>query len=172
MNVLRSVIGLLLVVGVCVGQTAIKARPDFSGVWILDESKSDLSDNPEGKVTDYVMTIVHKEPEFRTVKKYKRSGRDHVEESVYYTDGRPEFQASTTRAGHLDPEPVTRWDGKKLVRRWTTPTTGITIKTFPPLESVTTDEWKLSPDSNTLTRTLTRSGMVTMKIRYVFTRKS
>src|SRR5688572_15399025 len=99
MNVLRSVIGLLLVVGVCVGQTASKAKPDFSGVWVLDESKSDISEHPEGKVAEYVMTIVHKEPEFRTVKKYKRGGRDHVEESIYYTDGRPEFQASTTRAG-------------------------------------------------------------------------
>jgi hypothetical protein len=132
-------------------------------VWALDISRSKIRD----KVVDYVMTIVHQEPEIRMTKKYKQDGREKLVEVIYYTDSTPEFNS---QKGYRDPEPVTRWKGNKLVRRSTVRPPG--IQTFPPNEIVTSEEWELSPDAKTLTRTITTSGVISSKLKYVFTRIS
>ena len=167
MKVAGSILGLLLVCGSCVGQvrddSKTKTRPNLSGVWALDVSRSKI----RNKVVDYVITIVHQEPEVRMTKKYKQEGREHLVEVSYYTDGTPEFNS---QKGHRDPEPVTRWQRNKLVRRSTVRPPG--IQTFPPREIVTTEEWELSPDGKTLTRTITTSGVVASKLKYVFSRSS
>ena len=168
MKVLISILCLLLALGVCIGQiqnnSRTKTRPNLSGVWALDNSKSDLMQN----VVDYVLTIVHQEPEVRMTKKYRQGGREVSQETVYYTDGRPEFNSLKGR----DPEPITRWQGNKLVRRSSVTPTGIATPTSPPIEFATKEEWELSPDNNTLTRTIMSSGVVTKKSKYVFRRIS
>jgi hypothetical protein len=169
MKVLISILWLFLVLGVCVGQvnnnSAAKTRPNLSGVWVLDISRSKLTD----KAVDYVLTIVHKEPEIKMTKKYRHDNREHLEEVIFYTDGQPEFNS---KKGARDPEPVTRWHGNKLVRRSTTAATGIRTQTFPPMQIATTEEWELSFDGKTLTRTITTNGVLTSKVRYVFNRNS
>src|SRR3979490_666997 len=74
MKVLTNVICLLLALGVCAGQVTnnskVKTRPNLSGVWALDNSRSNLME----KVDDYVLTIVHQEPEVRMKTKYKQGG--------------------------------------------------------------------------------------------------
>jgi hypothetical protein len=116
MKVLISILWLFLVLGGCVGQvnnnSTAKTRPNLSGVWVLDNSRSKITD----KVVDYVLTIIHKEPEIKMTKKYKHDNREHLEEVIFYTDGQPEFNS---KKGARDPEPVTRWHGNKLVRRST-----------------------------------------------------
>jgi hypothetical protein len=116
-------------------------------------------------MVDYVLTIVHREPEIRIAKKYKKSGRGYSEEAVYYTDGRPEISSG---GGLRDPESITRWQGNKLVRRTTFGPDR--FQTFSPLETVTTEELNLSPDGKTLTRTITNSGMIMGRVKYVFVR--
>jgi hypothetical protein len=168
MKILISIVLLCFGSGLCIAQVGnnsiAKTKPNLSGVWVLDTSRSKLGD----KVVDYVLTIVQQEPEVRMTKTYKQENRERFDEVIYYTDGKPEFNS---RKGRRDPEPVTRWQGNKLVRRSTAIPTGIT-RTFPPVEIVTTEEWKLSSDGKTLTRTITTTGVVMSKVRYVFNRRS
>jgi len=163
-------ISLILTLSVCLAQSGgkksgKKTPPDLSGTWTLDYSRSSLDPALKRQTLDYVLTIVHREPEIRITKKYKQSGSEKSEEIVYYTDGRAEL---TSRGGHPDPESITRWQGDKLVRRTTYGLDG--VQTSPPLEVVRTEEWKLSLDGKNLTRTITNSGMVMSKVRYVFVR--
>jgi hypothetical protein len=163
-------ISLLLTLSVCLAQSDgrksnKKTPPDLSGVWMLDYSRSSLDAATKKKMVDYVLTIVHREPEIRIAKKYKKSGREYSEEIVYYTDGRPEISSG---GGLRDPESITRWQGNKLVRRTTFGPDR--FQTFPPLETVTTEELNLSPDGKTLTRTITNSGMIMGRVKYVFVR--
>ena len=172
MNVLRSVFFLCLVFAVSVAQTTngskTKTIPDLSGVWALDESRSEINPRLRNKEEDYVLTIVHKEPEIRLTKTYQPYGRKKTEESIYYTDGRPEYHSRTGK----NSEPVTRWRGNKLVRKAVTALRGGIGGTSPSLEAVMTEELELSADGKTLTRTITHSGVVMIKVRYVFTRIS
>ena len=172
MNVLRSVFFMCLVFGVSVAQTKngskTKTIPDLSGVWALDESRSKIDPRLRNKEEDYILTILHKEPEIRLTKTYQQHGRKQTEESIYYTDGRPEYHSRTGK----DAEPVTRWRGNKLVRRTVTSLSGGISGTFPPLETMTTEELELSADGKTLTRTITHSGVFAGKQRYVFNRVS
>ena len=167
MKILGSVIVLVTVLAMSFAQTTTK--PDLTGVWTFDESRSKIDTRVADKLQDYVLTIVHKEPEIRVTRSYRQDGRDHTEESIYYTDGRPEFNS---RTGRKDSEPVTRWRGQKLVRRTVTKLTGNSPATFPPLEAVTTEEWELSADGKTLTRTVILSGPMNARLRYVFNRTS
>jgi hypothetical protein len=171
MNVLRSVFFLFLVFGVSVAQTTTgsktKALPDLSGVWALDESRSEL-DPRRVKQQDYVLTIIHKEPEIRLTKTYQQYGKQKTEETIYYTDGRPEFHSSTGK----NSEPVTRWRGNKLVRRMVSSPYGAPSGVLPPIEVSMTEEFELSADGKTLTRTITLSGTLMRKERFVFTRVS
>ena len=172
MNLLRSVFLLCLVFAVSVAQTTssskTKTTPDLSGVWALDESRSEIDSRLRNKEEDVVLTIVHKEPEIRLTKTYQQYGRKKTEESIYYTDGRPEYHSRTGK----DSEPVTRWRGNKLVRKAVTAPRGGVGGTFPTLETVMTEELELSADGKTLTRTITHSGAIMMKLRYVFARVS
>lgn len=163
-------LSLLFAVSVCLAQSNgnksnKKTPPNLSGIWALDYSRSSLDPAMRKKVVDYVLTVDHREPEIRITRKYKEGGREYSEEMVYYTDGRAEL---SSRAGIRGPEPITRWQGEKLVRRSTFGPGR--FETFPPLETVTTEEWKLSPDGKTLTRTITNSGMIMSKVKYVFIR--
>lgn len=170
MTVLRSAAILCLVFGLSVAQTKnskTTTRPDLSGVWAFDESRSEVDPRLRDKVQDYVLTIVHKEPEIRLIKTYEQHGRKQTEESIYYTDGRPEYHSRTGN----DSEPVTRWRGNKLVRKSVTRGTG-SSGIFTSLDNVLTEEFELSPDGKTLTRTIIHTGAIMMKLRYVFNRTS
>ena len=144
-----------------------KTLPDLSGVWALDESRSEIDPRLTDKVQDYVLTIVHKEPEIRLTKTYQQYGSKKTEESIYYTDGRPEYHSRTGK----NSEPVTRWRGNKLVRKSVTAPFGPRMGSFP-VETVMIEEFQLSADGKTLSRTITHSGAFTAKLRYVFTRIS
>ena len=172
MNVLRSVFFLFFVFGVSVAQTKngskTKTIPDLSGVWALDESNSKIDPRLRDKVEDYVLTIVHKEPEIRLTKTYQQYDKQKTEESIYYTDGRPEFHSRTGN----NSEPVIRWRGNKLVRKIVSAPFSAPSGNFPPVETSMTEEFELSADGKRLTRTITHSGTVMRKQRFVFTRVS
>src|SRR5258705_12066796 len=104
-------ISLPFAVSVCLAQSNgnksnKKTRPNFSGIWMLDYSRSSLDPAMRKKVVDYVLTVDHREPEIRITRKSKEGGREYAEERVYYTDRRPEL---TSSAGIRTPEPITRW---------------------------------------------------------------
>jgi len=150
--------------GIAHGDSQKTPPPNLSGTWVLDPSKS----NPRSEIKDYVLTIVHNEPEIQFSKKFKRGKREISEETVYYTDGRPQFGDGQTPNGTL---PEIRWRGQKLVRRTVTRPRG----SFE-LEFVNYEEWSLSADKQTLTRKMTTSGPglragVFIESRAVFTRR-
>jgi hypothetical protein len=159
---------LLLLTTVCFAQTQKSQKqnqqsgPDLSGVWLLDQARSHV-DYGKNRPSEYSVTIVHHEPEIRMTKKYKREGRQFTEELIYYTDGRPEL-----KGGRLDSQSMTRWRDGKLVSRSKSGPTG--LQTDPPLEFVSTDEWELSNNGQTLTRTVVTTGAIVLKSRWVFIR--
>ena len=167
MKEIVSALCLLIATTVCVAQSNNQksrdgARPDLTGIWVLDESRSNLGSD----ITDYVLTIVHREPEIKFSKRYKRGKREIKEELTYHTDGRPEFGSLQ---GFNDPQPETRWQGDKLVRKSVSRPNGGPLN----LESVTYEEWAISPDNQTLTRTMTSTGPGGyVKTKAVFTRRA
>jgi len=174
----KAIAGLcvLLAVTVCVAQkdrtkSDSKAKPNLSGTWVLDASRSTTGFGKD-KITDYVLTIAHHEPEIKMSKKYTQGSREIVDEVVYYTDGRPEYSSLT---GRVDSEPVTRWRGRKLVRRSAPgPTVTAARSSNLPFNVVTVEEWELSRDGETLTRTISTNGGIAFSFRskYVFIRRS
>jgi len=132
--------------GIAHGDSQKTPPPNLSGTWVLDPSKS----NPRSEIKDYVLTIVHNEPEIQFSRKFKQGKREITAQEVYYTDGRPQFAA---HQGVNDPIPETRWRGQKLTRRTVTRARG-SIQ----LEFVNYEEWTISPDKQTLTRTMSTSG--------------
>ncbi len=155
---------LTVLLSISFGNSQKKAPPDLSGTWILNPAKSNLG----SEITDYVLTIVHNEPEIRFSKKYKRGKHEISEDTVYYTDGRPQFGVGQAAN---DPTPETRWRGQKLVRRTVARARGSVQ-----LEFVNYEEWSLSSDKQTLTRKMTTSGPglsagIFIESRAVFTRR-
>lgn len=168
MRVLITSLWLLAAVAVCLAQSEKRAsdeqkKPDLSGTWALDKSKSD------GVEYDLTLNVLHKEPEVRITKKYVQGGREFTDESVYYTDGRAEPPAGKLKYIF---GPVTKWRGRTLVRQGTFITGGTRF------EVVTTEEWKLSQDDKTLTQTtvdrqkvsMNETILPTFKKKYVFAR--
>ncbi len=170
----KAIVGawVLLAVTVCAAQSDKKpeVKPDLSGTWVLDESRS-TTGSGENKITDYVLTTVHQEPEIKLSKKYKQGGREVVDEVVYCTNGKPEY---SSRTGRFDSWPVTRWRGRKLVRQLTqSPPEGRARSSHFPFTFVSTESWELSSDGTTLTRTnLSNAGIeLSFRSKYVFARR-
>jgi hypothetical protein len=147
-------------------ETSAPAKPpDLSGTWVLDEAKSNIGRRRSERVSNYTLSIVHQGPEIRMSKRFEQGGRVITEEVVYYTDGRPEY-SSLRRV--RDPEPVTRWRGNRLVRRSVKESSG-SFK----IKFETQEEWVLSEDAMTLTRTVLSSGPgLILRTKFVFTRLS
>ena len=176
MKKLALALSLLLAVLTVAAQTdnkqTRKAPPDFSGTWLLDEAKSNTGSGKD-KITAYTLTIVSSGPEIRMSKRYKQGGKEIVDEAVLYTDGRPEY---SSRTGRADSATITRWQGRKLVRKSNASPLldGATNRSGFSMNFVTTDEWELSKDSKTLTRRviMTAGATVPLSNKYVFYRKS
>ena len=152
----------------------VRARPDLSGTWVLVQSKSNLG-KTQKDITNYTLTIADHDPEIRVTKRFKRAGREYLEEWVYYTDGRHEIPL-----GAENIEVQTKWRGSKLYRR----TTIKRSNPFSPIpeETVRQEEWEISKDGGVLIRTVRESSLNSryrgsgrnepLNERYVFTRGS
>jgi hypothetical protein len=167
-NMRRIIWGLLLFIVpvVCFAQGKEKRsapKPDLTGAGVLDEANSTTDLGEKDRITDYTLTIMHHEPEIKMSKRYRQGGREVSDDVTYYTDGRPEY---SSLSGVRDPEPTTRWRGRRLVRRSVKELHG-PLK----LRIETEEEWLLSEDGQTLTRTVLNLGMGRdSKSKYVFTR--
>ena len=151
-----------------------RVRPDLSGTWVLVQSKSNLG-RTQKDITDYTLTIADHDPEIRVTKRFKRAGREYLEEWIYYTDGRHEIPL-----GSENIEVQTKWRRSKLYRR-------ITLKRNNPFSSIPEEtlrqeEWEISKDGGVLIRTVRESSLISphggsgtnepLNERYVFTRRS
>ncbi|HBY58760.1 MAG TPA: hypothetical protein DEH78_02990 [Solibacterales bacterium] len=111
-------------------------KPDFSGEWKLNLSKSDYGPVPAPDMM--VRKVAHKEPELTVTTTQKGQMGEFTTEAKYATDGKE--YVNKTRRGEA--KSVLKWEGAALV---------ITTKLdFQGNEIVTVDRWTLAEDGKTL----------------------
>ncbi len=134
---------------VSVAQTAnraiVSAKPDLSGTWAFDLSKSDIGSRKGSPLYDELtLTILHREPELQVVRLLKRKEHETTQRLVYYTDKRGE--SNPTIDGGNKVKSKTHWEGNVLV------SIGTVYQDIPfgYAARETTETWELAPDGNTL----------------------
>ena len=136
-----------------------KPRPDLSGTWELDKSKSDFGlfrDRPISKA-DSTLVVAHKEPELKLTRTLKLNGQQETKEFTYYTDERGETNPATIGAGEVKSK--TKWDGDKV--------SAYAKMTWPGqngaagAEMDVTQKWQVSSDGKSLTNTTAFSSVQT-----------
>ncbi len=138
-------------------QKAAKTKPDFTGTWLLDPSRSNVGPS---RTPDRPLQITHHDPELKITRMVEHNGQVTGQDLIYYTDGRGETNPTTmylSTSTDMNPEghdkDVTKskssWSGNKLVTR-SSLRSRIAGRV---LEFDIIDEWKLSQDAKTLTQT-------------------
>jgi hypothetical protein len=172
MKIISTILWMMLAAGLCFGQTAarkIQARPDFSGTWVLDISKSvtGLAKGPTTvknlRFSETTLDIAQQGSEISVTEK------GASDSSRYYTDGR-----IGTTAGSPDDRPKARFSRGQLVITTTTTADDIMLRGRK-LQQTITEAWALSGAGKTLTQTLTFTNNSNIKgpgvMRKVFRKK-
>ena len=149
-----------------------KARPDFSGTWELDRSKSNFGlfrDRPVSKA-DSTLVITHRDPELKIERTLKLNGQQETKQFAYYTDGRGETNPATIGAGEVKSK--TKWDGERVAAQSKLKWPGRDGAAGPELDL--TQRWQVSSDGKTLTNSTVISSAQTgvQEIRLVYRRAS
>jgi hypothetical protein len=124
-------------------------RPDFSGTWTLDRSKSDFglfSDRPVGRA-EITLVVVHGGDELKFTRTVRVNGREEKRELAYYTDGRGETNPGLF--GVAEVKSKTAWEGDKVVARAKLPRKG----PHGDADIELTEKWYVSGDGKTLIET-------------------
>jgi hypothetical protein len=117
---------------------AAAEKPDFTGKWKLNASKSDLGQMP---VPDkWEMTVEHKDPNVKSTTVTAGQMGERTMEAVYKTDG-----TETTNKGFGDSETksTAKWDGGVLAI--------VTNMEFQGNKMTMESRWSLSGDGKVLT---------------------
>jgi hypothetical protein len=130
MNVLSTVLALVLVAG---GQSA--AKPNFSGEWKMNASKSDFGGLPPPE--SVIRRITHAEPSLTIVEEQRGGMGDQTATRKYVTDGTP----TSFSANGADVTTSATWTETTLVVVSTVSAIGLTFN----------DKMSLSADGKTLT---------------------
>jgi hypothetical protein len=144
-----------------------KSRPDFSGTWRIDKSKSDygeFSDRPLSKA-DATLVVEHRDPELKVRRTLSLNGQEEVKEFTYYTDERGETNQATIGVGEVKSK--TKWDGDRVVSE-----ARVTRRSQSgPYELNVTQKWQVASDGKTLTNTTTISNqMGAQQVKLVYRR--
>src|SRR5579862_9886551 len=91
------------------GVNAVAARPDFSGDWKMNPSRSSFAPLPAPD--SMARKITHHDPQLKIVTTQTGQGHDSVTELSYTTDGK---ECKNTIRGQ-EVTGTARWDGDKLV---------------------------------------------------------
>ena len=133
---------------------ASATRPDFSGNWVLDHSRSSLGALERAlSNAEVTLVIAHKEPELKISRKASVNGREQSQILSYYSDGRGETNPPVF--GSADIKTKTKWDKTKLV---SDASTSINTPRGDAIHIDTSEKRELSADGNTLTITVSISG--------------
>ncbi len=119
-----------------------QAKPDFSGGWKLNISKSDFGALPAPESA--TLKIEHKDPALKMVSTTVGSSGERSYELSFTTDGKE----CTNWIGNVEVKSVLRWEGATLILEHKAAGGEVTLK----------DEWALSEDGRTLTITRHWSG--------------
>jgi hypothetical protein len=128
--------GLYVLAGLLVSGQA-QAKPNFTGEWKLDTSKSDFGPMPApSKRTD---KIVHADPNLKVTTTQSGQNGEVTVELKYMTDG----SETTNELRGAPMKSTSKWDGDTLA---------ITTKaSFQGTEITLADKWDVSGDGKTLT---------------------
>jgi hypothetical protein len=141
-----TILCMFILLSVGLGQQTkprpVAIRPDFSGKWSLELSKSSPKGNP--LYDELTLTILHREPEIIVVRQLKKKQRETSQRLIYYTDKRGEMNPSLDGRENLRSK--THWDDSTLV------STSSVSKDMPLgyIIDETTERWELAPDGDTL----------------------
>ncbi|HEY7546068.1 MAG TPA: hypothetical protein VID27_14345 [Blastocatellia bacterium] len=111
----KTIVFLLISASLAFAQDKPKdAKPDFSGTWAFDHSKSSLGPFERSPAANAEITLVitHKEPELKIVRKINLNGNASTQEFTYYSDGRGETNPAAFGNGEVKSK--TKWDKMKL----------------------------------------------------------
>lgn len=147
-----------------------KPRPDLSGTWELDRSKSDFGmfrDRPVSKA-DSTLVIAHRDPELKITRTLRLNGQEETKQFAYYTDGRGETNPAGIGPGEIKSK--TKWDGDKVSVRAKLTRPGPGGAAY---DLEMTQKWQVSSDGKTLTyTTLISNQMGVQEIKLVYHRAS
>lgn len=157
---------ILFVAVVCVLSASVwaqGAKPDFSGKWTMDLTKSDFGPMPG---PDSIVNVIeHKEPALKIATTQKGQQGEITNERNLTTDGKENPNKMRTMGGEQqEVKSTSRWDGRKLMTAFKLDVQGGVLEV--------TDAWELSDDGKVMTvvRDLkTAQGAFTQKI--VFTKQ-
>ena len=142
-------------------------KPDFSGTWLRDNSKSSGLQGPLASA-ELTMVITHHDPEFKISRSIRFNDQLRTQELAYYTDRRGETNPATFGRGDLKSK--TKWDKTRIETRasWSTMS-----QSGEPGNYDSTEKWELALDGKTLTDTVEiSSGRGVRTLKQVFTRAS
>ena len=130
---------LLFILALIVAVSALPAlaKPNFTGDWKLNVSKSDFGGMPGAN--SMTMKLTHDEPKLKSVVKSSSDMGDFESEATYTTDGKE----CTNEIFGSPIKSVLKWDGDTLLID--------TKGTFGDAEIAISDKWSLSSDGKTLT---------------------
>jgi hypothetical protein len=135
------------------------AKPDFSGTWTMDASKSDFGQMPAPQ--SIVIVIEHKEPALKATVTQKTSEGEMTSTRNLTTDGKENKNTVRTMEGEQPITSTSKWDGKVLATAFS-----LTIQNM----AISVNEsWELAPDGKTLTATrefATDQGSFAQKVVY------
>lgn len=117
-------------------------RPDLSGTWKLNTSKSDFGALPPSDSA--TLKVEHNDPVLKLVSITLSSSGERSYELSFTTDGKE----CTNWIGNVEVKSVLRWDGATLVMEHKAAGGEVTLK----------DQWVVSEDGKTLTVTRHWSG--------------
>ena len=122
-------------------------RPDMTGTWVLDRSKSNYGDARGRDISkaDSTLVIEHRGSELRIAKTVVLKGQQETKQYAFYTDGRGESNPMAYGPGRF--ETRTKWEGDTVVAHANSGN-----------GTEMTQKWRLSADGQTLTHTTTGGG--------------
>jgi hypothetical protein len=153
----KMIVCLLMCASLALAQEKPKdAKPDFSGTWTFDRSKSSLGPLQRAPAANAEITLVitHKEPELKVLQKVNLNGNTSSQERIYYSDGRGETNPALL--GNADVKSKTKWDKMKLESK---SSSSFQLRGGGDVfHTDTSEKRELSADGKTLTITISISG--------------
>ena len=141
-NAILNVSAALLVLLLSASAWAQDTKPNFTGKWNLDLTKSDFGPMPPPESVVHV--IEHKDPNLKVVTTQKSAQGEITNERLLTTDGKPNL--NKVRMGPDGPQDVTstsKWNGKALATSFKLDVQGTPL--------AFDDSWTLSDDGKVLT---------------------
>ena len=134
----------VIALSVSFAQTQVKSKPNLSGTWTVDFTKSEKTNNAF-EDSEKSVTIQHTEPEIRMIRQYGSFSLP----LIVFSDERGETYKSPVSG--MSGKSKTKWDGDKLVIHYIGGgISGTAVRSVNVIE-----EWKLSKDGQTLTKKIT-----------------